>query len=99
MSDNALVVEEMGFARQRGQPGYGMHANLRGDRGAVQLHGAYVDAERRRDLLVHLSVHDVFQDFTLAMSEPGESAFELLQPGTHSALGGIQLERQPDRRE
>src|SRR6516225_8669751 len=69
--------EESAVARERGEFRDRAHPELGGDRVAMQLDGALVDAERRGDLLVHSAVHHVLEHLPLTPGERGKTPLEL----------------------
>ena len=75
-----------------------VYADLSGNRSTMQLHGALVNAEADRDLLVHLSAHDLVQHFAFARRQGRESPAQLLEPRTRRVLSRITFERASDRR-
>ncbi len=66
------------FLRQTGQLRDGVDIELGGDRGAVEFHGALVDAEVRGNLFVELPLHDQGEYFALAMRQRIQAGAQLL---------------------
>src|SRR5215472_4605491 len=84
--------EESDLARKRGELGDRAHPELGGDRVAMQLDGALVDAERRGDLLVHPALHHLLEHLALAHGEGGKALLELSALQARHPRVGIALE-------
>src|SRR6516225_11613275 len=77
--------EESDLAREGGELGDRAHPELGGDRVAMQLDRALVNAERCGNLLVHAAVHHVLEHLAFAPDEGGKTLLQLPAPHARGA--------------
>src|SRR5688572_23512940 len=76
-----------------------MYAHLGRDGSAMHLDGALADAELGRDLLVQEALHQLREDFKLALREVLEATGNFAEPPDALAFGRVVYERLADGRD